>query len=456
LLRYHWVAGENYVYAVEFKAETENEIETMEGNVIYTNRDSTDDIATLGIRNNMGMLQRHFKPSKFFAVPFPPGPANFWPGTPFSSPRQIKVDSSGKIMEQSGQHTQLPQALGNVEILIFTPLPPRGENTWEAQTDCVIRQTQFVPFAPRSSFGHKEQTRFSAGEKTTYRLGPIHESMVQILESYELKTQETVQGEPRMRLTGDGTITFDTSLGLPRTMDFKGVFTETTDNTTRRTPVTLHYHLLEGIEKTNALAPASPRKVEAKELSETELRETLIDLKSANIAQRNSAAAKLAKVKPSLENAEVVADLIAALNDSEWPVRCNAVRALKAWATDEAYQPVLEKLKDPQLSVRWSTIDTLTRWRNPQTATALARHMAAGFDILETGRALRTLGPTAEDAVDQLLGQSDPHVRAEACRILRDIGTRKSIPPLITAAHSSDGTTAAIAEGALKAIQAQR
>lgn len=456
LLRYRWVTGQNYVYAVEFKAETETQVQTMAGDVIYTVRDLTGDIATLGFKNQMGVLQRHPKPGTSSTLRLPLGPANFWPGGPFSSPREIKVDSAGNVIEHSGQNTQLPQALGNVEILVFTPFPARNESAWEAQSGCVIRQTQLVPLAPGSRFARKERTNFPAHEKTSYRMGPIDKDGAHILESYELKTEEMTQGKPRMELTGNGTITFDTSLGLPRAMEFKGVFTETTENTTRLTPVTLQYHLLEGIEKTNALVPPVPPKIERKELTEIELRRTLIDLKSLNIARRTSAAAKLARAKPSAENQEVAAALIVALHDSEWPIRADAVRALKEWGTDQAYEPILETLSDPQLSVRWAAVDTLTCWKTPQTATALTEHMAAGFDISETSRALRALGPTAEDAVDLLLNQSDRHVRSEACRILKDIGTRKSIPPLTAVAGSSDDLTAAAAEEALKAIQAQR
>ncbi len=102
-----------------------------------------------------------------------------------------------------------------------------------------------------------------------------------------------------------------------------------------------------------------------------------------------------------------------------------------------------------------AAIDTLTRWKNPSTAAALANHMAAGFDILETGGALGELGPAAEEAVDGLLTQKNREVRRQACRILEKIGTKTSIP-FLTTASSSDELTALVATRALKAIEARQ
>lgn len=256
LLRYHWAEGEKYAYEVEFKADTENEIQTTAGTVVYSVTDVAGDIATISFEKRTGGMQRQPKQGDASIMRFPALPAGFWTGSPSDLPQQIKVDSSGKVLQQIGRNSPLPQALGNVEDLIFTPFPPEKKNSWDTQTDCVIRQNEFRRVAPMSSFGHNEQTIFAAHEKAVYQLGTAHKGTAKILETYELKTEEQVQGEPRMKLTGDGTIRFDTALGLPLAMEFEGVFTETSHNATSRIPVTLRYRLLEGAEKTNALIQA--------------------------------------------------------------------------------------------------------------------------------------------------------------------------------------------------------
>jgi serine/threonine protein kinase len=220
-------------------------------------------------------------------------------------------------------------------------------------------------------------------------------------------------------------------------------------------PVTLNHRLLEGGERTNAPAPPAAAKLEPKELTLTELRAALIDLKSSDSGRKQLASAILAGAKPTESRSNVVSALIPVLGDANWAVRLNAAQALGVWATPDAYQPLAKMLDDTEFSVRWKAIDALTQWKNPQTAATLAGHMAHGLDVLETGRALRTFGEPAEAAVAGLLTATDHQVRYEACRVLKDIGTKKSIPALTSAAGDADGITAMLAKEALKAIDAR-
>lgn len=455
LLRYRWTPGGSDSYAVQFVADTGDAIETTSGNVTYTVRSVSADVATLACWGQMGRPLRSPKPGRPLGNPFPTDRGNFWPESSFNSSRQVQVDSDGKFLERSGPSTQLPQALGNLEDLIFEPLPPAGQKTWEDQHDCVIRLTKVVPIAPMSSFGRPEETTYPAREKSSYQFGPTSNGVVQIQKRYDLKSQELASDQPRIQLAGEGTITFDTMLGRPRMMEFKGVFTETSGNTTLRTPVTLNYRRLEGRGSTNATALPAATQIEPKELTATELREALNDLKSSDRGRKLLASAILAEAKPAETRSNVVSALVSALGDSNWAVRQNATRALGIWATAEAYPPLIKMLDDPEFSVRWKAIDALTQWKNPPTAAALAGHMTQGLDILETGRALRTLGGPAEEAVAGLLNATNTQVRYEACRILQDNGTKKSIPALTTAAGDADGITAMLAKEALKAIDAR-
>jgi HEAT repeat protein len=242
-------------------------------------------------------------------------------------------------------------------------------------------------------------------------------------------------------------------------MEFKGVFTENDTNTTRRTPLTLSYRLLEDAEKTNVLrppavtpvAPATP-----KELAAADLRRALIDLKSPDGSRKQMAIAMLTGAKPTESRHEVAAALVPALGDASWAVRQNAARALAVWTADEAYQPLVKALDDSQFSVRWAVIDALSHWKDAPTAGVLTNLMSHGQDIQQAGQALRAIGAPAEAAAAGLLGDKNQQVRYEACRILKEIGTQQSVPALTAAASDADGLMAMLAEDALKAIDARR
>jgi HEAT repeat protein len=64
-------------------------------------------------------------------------------------------------------------------------------------------------------------------------------------------------------------------------------------------------------------------------------------------------------------------------------------------------------------------------------------------------KALRTMGPMAEAEVGKYLRHSDWGVQVEACKVLKQIGTRKSIPALQEAAADKNRFVATEAKEAL-------
>jgi HEAT repeat protein len=238
-------------------------------------------------------------------------------------------------------------------------------------------------------------------------------------------------------------------------MEFKGVFTEISTNTTRRTPLTLSYRLLEDREKTNVLAPPAAAPVVPKELTAAELGRAVIDLKSANSARKQMAASLLAGAKPSEPANAVVDALIPALGDANWAVRQSAARALGVWIAPGAYQPLVKALDDSQFSVRWAVIDALSHWKDAPTAGVLANQMSHGVDVQQAAQALRAIGAPAEAAAAGLLADKNQQIRYEACRVLKDIGTQQSAPALTSAASDADSMLAMLAEEALHSIEAR-
>ncbi len=82
-------------------------------------------------------------------------------------------------------------------------------------------------------------TAHPAQEQTNYALGPVNGNLVSISKTYELVTQEIVGEEPRLKMTGNGTIQFDVKTGIPVSVTYKLLVVENTTNITVRVPLSL-------------------------------------------------------------------------------------------------------------------------------------------------------------------------------------------------------------------------
>ena len=456
-LRYRWKPGETYVYSIRLEATAEDYIETVAGNVSYTVRSVEGDRATLFYTSHLGPPMRRPKPGRNLPVSFPFSLADFWSRAPFEpSTRELQVDSRGGILSQTGVSHPLPQALGDVEALVFEPFPAQAQPAWDIERDCEVVLTTVEPVSPMSHFGRTQKRTLAARETAAYHIDSGVGNPTLVKKRYELKTQETVAGEPRLQLAGDGSFAFDAALGLPRVVEFTGTLTERTENSSLRTPLSLRCTLLDGAERVAALQPPPPAKDEPKELTASALREILADLRSPDAVRRSIALGKLAEARPAAPSEDAAKLLIAALDAPDWATRQNAARALGFWGTTNAVAPLLKTLEDAEFSVRWAAIGALARLKAPQAAAPLAKHLAVETDSLQAAQALKALGPLAEDAVIERLTDKDLEARRAACRILDEIGSQKSVPALTGTASDADSITAMLAEAALRAIEARR
>jgi serine/threonine protein kinase len=455
-LRYQWKPATAYGYSVTVEATADDYIEIISGTVNYNVRSVDGDKATLSSMSHLGSPFRRPRPGKTLPMSFPSSFGNFWRTGPYDfSPREIQVDSSGRILSQSGGNSTLPQALGDVERLIFEPLSPSGAKRWEANSDCAITLTKFLPMAPGSSFGREQETILSAHEHATYEVAATTGNTIQIRKRYDLQTQEKLGGQPRAQLTGEGTITFDTALNLPRAMEFQGTFSEATENMTRRTPVKLSYKLLDGAER-GASSASATNNIHRTELTASEVRSLLADLQSSSVARRHSALHRLAAAKPIEPRGEVARALTASLNDSDWAAREAAARALGVWGTADAVPPLMTLVGDSQFSVRWAAMDALANLKDSRAIAPVAARLANRTDSMRAVQALKSFGPAAEDSVIEVLQSKDEDARQSACRVLEEIGTAKSLPLLSSIARGADGITTMLARQAISAIEGRK
>jgi HEAT repeat protein len=188
-------------------------------------------------------------------------------------------------------------------------------------------------------------------------------------------------------------------------------------------------------------------------LNSGESRDWLADLKSPNATRQRIALSRLASMEVSEPNEEVCRALTNALTAAEWPTRQLAARALANWGGTEALPALRSALADPEFSVRWAAIEAVGRFKDAQAAQPLAQLLCDSSCTMKAHQALVAIGPTAEDAVLKIFAQRDADCRRAACRVLKEIGTQRSLPALTAAAKDADGITVMLAKEAIQTIE---
>jgi hypothetical protein len=181
---------------------------------------------------------------------------------------------------------------------------------------------------------------------------------------------------------------------------------------------------------------------------------TLQALKSPDPGTRGKAAERLQKTEPSgPRKAEVAAALAERLRDSDGHVHDAAARALVTWATPETVPALLDALDNDSETVRHAAMEALGRLRDARAVQPLALRLALPSDRKHAGQALQNLGPAAEPEVVKYLHDPDEAVQIEACKVLKRVGTKASVPALqVLAQEKKKRALQVAAQDALNAI----
>jgi hypothetical protein len=463
-LRYSWKPGETYAYAVKVDADLGEVVEELSGHVTYICKAADANSMTL---SHQGSLNPHLRTKDGRPVL---GAIRFRMFSPLGGvgiggrfqQSEIKIDPTGKVVAAQGQ-SQLPFLLGDLLQLVIEPLPANNQPNWEATRPITITEVQNTG-RPASRFRPAPTIQRSASERIQYSLGQATGDTVIINKKYELKTDEIVNGAPRLQQTGDGTITFDTKAGVPREMNFKFLMVSNENNVTLRVPVTLKYHRLteEELEKlrqaqAEALARAQEQARKLAVLTDEELPGLLADL--AGMDQKAKAAAeRLAKAKPAADDArkaQIAKALDPLLDSKDGFTRKAAVNALEVWATNESVPGLEQSLNDTDHWVKIGALNALAKLHSPESAQAMATLLVPQGERGEAVKALRELGNSAEDAVLPYVEHAEWSVRMEACSLLGDIGSKKSLDAMKGASRDSSGLVAMKAKEAYGKLQAR-
>jgi predicted Zn finger-like uncharacterized protein len=182
-----------------------------------------------------------------------------------------------------------------------------------------------------------------------------------------------------------------------------------------------------------------------------DMNQALSWLDQGNVKAEN-AAKWLAKqpVDPG-RRAEVVGKLDNAYQaqNSNFFARNSFLDALAKWASPSD-TPLLVRSLDG--GVNDKVVDFLVKHPTPEGARAAANLMN-GNEFFKGSDMLKKMGPVAEDAAaDLALNGQNLTVKIEACRVLEQIGTKKSVPKL-QQAMQQEGAMKFNAEQAIKKMQ---
>ena len=465
--QYEFPAGRSYGYAVRAVAEERDYLELLTGTVTYSVKAvaATGNEITLASRP---ALVRQRETANGLLVPFAdtPGRTALRAGgyrfldSGLVTGSEVQIDSQGRTPRSAAggaAGAAGSRVLGEVARLIIDPLLPAGKQSWSTSADCELVWEEAVPATRVVPEPRVREVRVPAREQVLYTLENVGEEVVVFKRQYELRTAPAGNGGRRMVLAGAGTNTFDLVRGLPLTMTFTGVLTETWENGERRTPLTVSYKLLAGAELA-ALGPVSKTtgkaagKAPLKRLTTVEHAKLLAELQGEDRLKQRAAAGRLAGFQPAGNRTEIVRRLVGLAGSEEGFMREAAIKTLAVWGTPAQAKVVIEALHDRDLAVRQAAIAALAAGRTARGAEALAELVATGREFSQASLALRGMGAVAEPAVLKLLEDRNLATRREACQLLKVIGTPQSLPALNEAARGPDSLLALLAKEAIKAV----
>ena len=248
-------------YRINITVDTPSEVTTYSGQTSYEGRSSkSDDVALKfqgGLKKSSKAKGRStgFGPRRGFGGPGRPGGGPPRPGFPFGSSQgttalqqttsNIDLTTTGDILSLTGE-CQIPLPLGHLSLLVFDALPGEAKDSWSAENGVVLGQKDdsdrgFLrrPFDPNTNTKPKRTS--SGSESATYTVKSTDGNRVTIEKKYKL---DSPNSETPFTFAGDGTVVFDSEVGMFASADLKYELKLSSKNVEVRIPVTIEYQML--------------------------------------------------------------------------------------------------------------------------------------------------------------------------------------------------------------------
>ncbi|WP_372896888.1 SHD1 domain-containing protein [Stieleria sp.] len=330
-LRYRIAPDEVVPYTVTITADTPSSVETMQGVIVFTGKQTEGETMTVeysgGLSKSVKSKSSGSGPRRGGFGPRPGGPP--MPRGPFDRPdfqglaqstSTLVLTSTGGVESMRGD-SQLPFLLGNLSLLPFDVLPEQETRKWQDGSGLTItsRSSSNSRFGPR--FGpfandQNETVKTGGGETASYEIQSEAGNLVTIRKTYSLSSPAANSEETGFEMNGTGTWVFDRQRGVTESMRFKVDLTIQSKNTDVKIPVTVAY------DRMSDEAYAAHVKARQDRIAELQQR-------TAERNAKQAAAAKEQEGKPL--TGQVKREVMADLNSSQWPTIANRLRRMKGY-----------------------------------------------------------------------------------------------------------------------------
>lgn len=268
-------------YRIKITVDSPSEVATYAGQTSYEARQSKSQDVSLKFQGGLKKSAKAKGRSTGFGRrrgpggPRRPGSGPPRPGFPFGSSQgttalqqttsNIELTTTGEILSLTGQ-SQIPVPLGHLSLLVFDALPGEAKDSWSTENGVVLGQKDDSdqrfprrPFDPNT----KPKRTSSGSESATYTVKSKDGSRVTIEKKYKL---DSPNSETPFTFAGDGTVIFDSEVGMFASADLKYELKLSSKNVDVRIPVTIEYQMLteeevaEQARKKKAIADAALKK----------------------------------------------------------------------------------------------------------------------------------------------------------------------------------------------------
>jgi hypothetical protein len=455
--QYSWQRDTMYVYRVNIESAEEGCRPSLRGDVVYLCRASNPHGFTLRCYN-FAVLQRHSKSGRRF----PPFGVfqmgwRFFDGKQVGrktrSPVDVVFRPNGELLTRAGLVSGVFD-LNDPSRLVLDRLEPETETKWVTVENVKIVHERRVSLPDSGRLVRLDKTPLTGLLTVNYQ-----RSSGALAQTLTMSTRVIPSGV-RVQIEGSGHTSFNNG-GIPVQFAWEGFITDHDGVSERTVPLKISYQLLSDNEAARVLRPPAPAtRSERRPIAAAEMKTLLADLQQRLSDRRPRALARLVvgepRGVPPSQRDKVVTVLVGILGDSDPFMRRDAARALANWGNAASTPALIDRLSDPQMTVRWAAIDALGSLRDPRGMGPVAQHLGNGLEIAAAVNALQFFGravPGIEPHLMLLMKNKNSAVRMETSRLLAAFGTGKSAPALTLATKDSDAAVAKAASVALEAIR---
>lgn len=476
LLRYHFAPGQTNAYNLQIEAQGESGREAVAGTFVVSARAVATNLIGLSWR---GQLRPKLLGGMLPMMPYRPGyPASlssYSYGLQNES-RELIIDEQGEIARQAGD-LALPIPLGQLMASLVQSLPTEATDGWETAKDVFVLDEPLLQ-GPGTAFlnppggmnysgyypGRPPQGVLAVRQKAKIKVKEVTPTTVTLQKTLSLDSRMLTGSEPRVSATGEGQIVLVRAGGLPKLVELECKSVIATENLSRRSVLSLRWQLLEGAERDKAIAPPPPQPGPETKLTPEELAKLAEQLKSGDQAARQAAARELSGGRLGTPSSDLLAELASLTSDPDDAIRRAALTVLANHGTKQDVPLLIKALNDPDAGVRATIAKGLGRLKDPRAIEPLVNLLATGQSDQPYYRpagesaaaeALLRLGGSAEPAVLALLKEKNVETRIQACNILKQIGTKKSLGTLKDQTLNPSKELSEAAAEACRSIQAR-